>query len=408
MTGLDPLCANLVVWKFGASALAGVAGVRAVAERLVAARRSARHVVAVLAAMDDSTDDLVRLADEVSSAPERRELDALLSVGECVSCALTAMAVRNLGARAVSLAGDQAGVATDASYGAARLLAVDTRRIGDALADGAIVLVAGAQGTSNGDVTRLGRDGADSSAVALAAALGIRRCDVFTELPGVFTADPRIVPAARSLPVLGAHEMRHLAEGGAGVLQSRAVELAEAHGVEIRVRSMSTDEPGTWIRPRRAAVAEGTIVGLAHRRRELLYAASNISPAGVSSALGRRGAAVGTLLREGTGVRFTVPGHEATDVTAAIATAGAVITAREDLGAVSVVGRGIGARPEFAGRARAALERSGIEAQAVTTTFSRVACHLSFEAIDQAARVLHDAFGLSSPLAGAQCSIVSV
>lgn len=208
VTGLDRLSASLVVWKFDSSALAGLAGVRAVAERLVAARRNGRHVVAVLSAMDNSTDDLARLADEVSPAPERRELDALLSVGECVSCALTAMAVRELGARAVSLAGDQTGVSTDASYGAARMLAIDTRRIVDALAAGAIVLVAGAQGTSNGDVTRLGRDGADSLAVALATALGIRRCDVFIELPEVFTADPHIMPAARRPLPAGARRAR--------------------------------------------------------------------------------------------------------------------------------------------------------------------------------------------------------
>jgi len=402
VNAVDDVSAGLVVWKFGRSSLRGIAGVRAVAERLVAARRSGCQVVAVLSAMADSAEQLARLAGEISTRPERRELDALLSVGECVSCALTAMAVRDMGTSVLSLAGDQAGQLTDARYGAARPLAINPDRILEGLAHGAIVLVAGGQGTWNGDVTRLGRDGADSSAVALAAGLGVGRCDVITALPGVFTADPRVVPAARCMQELAADEMRNLAEGGAGMLQREAVELAEALGVEIRVRSMSTDTPGTSIRRQPMAVVEGRIAGVAHQRRERLYTVSDISPAGISSALGRRGAAVGTLLLDDMGVRFTAPGHDAADVTSALALAGAEVTAREDLGAVSVVGTGIGARPDVIGQARSALRRSGIEAHAVTTTVSRIACHLSPDGIDQAARVLHDAFGLGRPIADVQ------
>ena len=231
----------------------------------------------------------------MTARPPLRELDALLSVGESISCALAAMAVSELGSRAVSLTGRQAGISTDAAHGNARLVGISPQRIHDELDAGSIVLVTGFQGvSSDGDVTTLGRGGSDASAVAVAAALGATECEIFTDVPAVFTADPRVVPDARRLSTVRHEEMLEMAEAGAGVLQPRSVELALAHGVDIHLRSSFSAEPGTWIR-REAAGFETTgsaeVAGVAHRRQESLYAADGVGAGAVTAALAERGIA---------------------------------------------------------------------------------------------------------------------
>src|SRR5882757_4749024 len=225
-----------LVWKFGGTSVADHARLRAVAERMVAAQRSGRGVVAILSAMGSSTDELAEMAYKMSARPPLRELDALLSVGESISVALASMAVAELGSHAVSLSGPQAGIRTDGQHGNARLREIRPQRIHDALAQGSIVLVTGFQGMSaDGDVTTLGRGGSDASAVALAAALGATECEIFTDVPAVYTADPRLVPHAERRTSLRPEEMLEMAEAGAAVLQPRAVELAIAHNIDIHL-----------------------------------------------------------------------------------------------------------------------------------------------------------------------------
>ena len=288
-------------------------------------------MVAVLSAMGRSTDDLVEMAYGMSARPPLRELDALLSVGESISCALAAMAVAELGSRAVSLTARQAGIATDDAHGNARLVAVEPQRIHDELADGAIVLVTGFQGVStSGDVTTLGRGGSDASAVAVAVALGADECEIFTDVPAVFTADPRVVPDARRLCSIRHEEMLEMAEGGAGVMQPRSVELALSHGVDIHLRSSFSAE-GAWIR-REAdgfeSAGSTAVAGVAHRRQESLYAVDGVGAGAVVAALAERGISVGAVVPEPARVRFTAPGAEQAEVSAALDGVGAVRSTR--------------------------------------------------------------------------------
>ncbi|HVH22353.1 MAG TPA: aspartate kinase, partial [Pseudonocardia sp.] len=360
------------------------------------AQRSGRGVVAVLSAMGKYTDELVQMAYGMTARPPLRELDALLSVGESISCSLTAMAVSELGARAVSLTGRQAGIATDTAHGNARLVGISPQRIHDELAGGAIVLVTGFQGvTADGDVTTLGRGGSDASAVAVAAALGATECEIFTDVPAVFTADPRVVADARRLASVRHEEMLEMAEAGAGVLQPRSVELALAHGVDVHLRSSFSAEPGTWIR-REAAGFEPTgstdVAGVAHRRQESLYTVAGIGAGVVIAALAARGIAVGAVLPAGAELRFTAPGAEPAEVMAALDAVAAEVTVEQELGSVSVVSLGIARKPQIPMRAVAALEAAGIAPQLVTTTAGRVTVLVQSSQVDEAVRLLHGVF----------------
>src|SRR6184192_2766106 len=247
LEGVEPRLGTLVM-KFGGTSVADPDKLKDVARRLVEARAAGNRVVAVLSAMGDTTDELVRLAYEVSAQPEPRELDMLISVGERISCALAAMAIHDLGAEAISLTGSQAGIVTDTVHGRAKIVDVRARRIHEALDQDRIVLVAGFQGVSTDfDITTLGRGGSDTTAVALAAALGAQVCEIYTDVEGVFTADPRIVPTARRLERLSYEEMLELAASGAKVLALRSVEYARNHGVAVHVRSSFADNDGTFI-----------------------------------------------------------------------------------------------------------------------------------------------------------------
>jgi aspartate kinase len=387
---------SIVVWKFGGTSVGNPDRLRAVAERLVAAQQQGRRVVAVLSAMGTSTDGLFELAYRMSALPPRRELDALLSVGESITCALASMAVHELGSRAVSLTGAQAGIVTDGQHGNARVRAIHPHRIIEAFDDGAIVLVTGFQGISGGgDVTTLGRGGSDASAVALAGALGVAECDIFTDVPGVFTADPRVVPHARKLASLGHDEMLEMAEAGAAVVQPRAVELAMARGIDIHLRSSFSAESGTWIRHGGGAF-EGDdgrdVAGIAHRRHESVYWVRSLSAAAASSALRKCGAAIGVIVRDGDEMRFTTPGTADADVAATLSAGGADVKVLDELGTVSVVSAGIARKPGITARALAALEAADIEPQLVTTTPGRVTVHLCTELVDDAVRLLHEVF----------------
>jgi aspartate kinase len=393
---------STVVWKFGGTSVGDPDRVRAVASRMVAARREGSRVVAVLSAMGHVTDDLLARAHQMSERPPLRELDALLSVGESVSVALTAMAVHELGERAVSLTGGQAGMLTDSTYGNARLRAVRPDRVRAALDDEAIVLVTGFQGLSgDGDVTTMGRGGSDASAVAIAAGLGLTECEIYTDVTGVFTADPRIVPEARRLTVLRHGEMLELAEAGAGVLQPRAVELAADHGVDIHLRSSFTTEPGTWVRGEGSALGPGAefehpaIVGVAHRRTEPLFTAHGVPLAGLISALAARGAPLGLARVSGETVEFTAPGAEVEEIDALLATLsgpGARGPVHADFGSVSLVSPGIARNPGLVAGVLAALDRAGLVARFVQTTPARVCVHLDSAEVEDAVRILHHRF----------------
>jgi aspartate kinase len=363
---------------------------------MVAAQRSGRDVVAILSAMGKSTDELSAMAYQMSSRPPLRELDALLSVGESISVALASMAVSELGSHAVSLSGPQAGIRTDDQYGNARMREIRPQRIHDALAQGSIVLVTGFQGMSaDGDVTTLGRGGSDASAVALAAALGATECEIFTDVPAVFTADPRVVPDATPLASIRHEEMLEMAEAGSGVMQSRSIELAVAHGIDIHLRSSFSCEPGTWIR-REPARFEGAanldVAGIAHRHSESLYAVKDIAVAQVAVALAERGIALGYLQPELAGLRFTAPGAAATEVTAALEAVGASVKVDQELGSVSVVSLGIARRPDVVVRALGALREAGIEPRLVTTTPGRVSVLVDSTLVADAVRLLHTTF----------------
>src|SRR5512133_869418 len=282
----EPRTGTLVV-KFGGTSVADPKKINDVARRLVEARDGGNRVGAVLSAMGDSTDDLVRLAYEVSARPKPRELDMLISVGERISCALAAMAIHDLGAEAISLTGSQAGIVTDTVHGRAKIVDVRARRIHEALDQDRIVLVAGFQGVSTDfDITTLGRGGSDTTAVALAAALGAEVCEIYTDVEGVFTADPRLVPTARKLHAVSYEEMLEMAASGAKVLQVRSVEIARNHGVKLHVRSTFSTEDGTWIREEDDRMLEKALIsGVTHTREETLYRVDGTSPARLFQAL---------------------------------------------------------------------------------------------------------------------------
>src|SRR5690348_10990521 len=255
--------------KFGGTSVADAERIKRAARRIVAARAAGHHVVAVLSARGKTPDELIASAEEVSAAPDPGEMDMLLSTGERISCALCAMAINDLGHKAISLTGSQAGIVTDTSHTKARILDVRADRIRAALDEDRIVLVAGFQGVSTArDVTTLGRGGSDTTAVALAAAMDAEVCEIYTDVAGVFSADPRIVPEARKLPVVSFEEMLEMSASGAGVLQLRSVEYARNHAVRIHCRSSFTEQPGTFVVGEEETMERPLITAVTHSRDE--------------------------------------------------------------------------------------------------------------------------------------------
>ncbi|MFL5825738.1 MAG: aspartate kinase, partial [Thermoleophilaceae bacterium] len=257
--------AQTVVMKFGGTSVADAERIKRAAKRIVREKEAGNRVVAVLSARGKTTDELVSMAYEVSERPHPREMDMLLSTGERISCALAAMVINDLGHEAISLTGSQAGIVTDTSHTKARILDVRADRIRAALDEDRIVLVAGFQGVSTTyDVTTLGRGGSDTTAVALAAALGADVCEIYTDVPGVFSADPRIVPQARKLSVVSFEEMLEMAASGAGVLQLRSVEYARNHGVRIHCRSSFEEGPGTFVLDEQETMERPLVTAVTH------------------------------------------------------------------------------------------------------------------------------------------------
>jgi aspartate kinase len=390
--------------KFGGTSVADPEKIKDVARRLVAARAEGNRVVAVLSAMGDSTDELVRLAYEVSPRPKPRELDMLISVGERISCALAAMAIHDLGAEAISLTGSQAGIVTDTVHGRAKIVDVRARRIHEALDQDRIVLVAGFQGVSTDfDITTLGRGGSDTTAVALAAALGAEVCEIYTDVEGVFTADPRLVPQARKLHAVSYEEMLEMAASGARVLQVRSVEVARNHNVKLHVRSTFSGADGTWIREEDERMLEKALIsGITHTREETLYRVDGTSPARLFAALAEAGVNVDTILRTGPEILFSAPAEDREVAGDTLESLGVDWSARDDLGKVSVIGAGMKSHPGVAAKAFETLTEAGIEPEIVITSPIKIACHVRGEDVERAVAELHRAFELDAPEAERQ------
>jgi aspartate kinase len=398
LAGAEPRLGTLVM-KFGGTSVADPAKIKDVARRLVEARAAGNRVVAVLSAMGDTTDDLVRLAYEVSHRPKPRELDMLTSVGERISCALAAMAIHDLGAEAISLTGSQAGIVTDTVHGRAKIVDVRARRIHEALDQDRIVLVAGFQGVSTDfDITTLGRGGSDTTAVALAAALGAQVCEIYTDVEGVFTADPRLVPEARKLHAVSYEEMLEMAASGAKVLQVRSVEIARNHGVTLHVRSTFSPEDGTWIREEDDRMLEKALIsGVTHTREETLYRVEGTTPSRLFAALAEAGVNVDTIVQTGPEIVFSAPADDRDAASEVLDGLGVRWSARDDLGKVSVIGAGMRSHPGVAAKAFESLAGAGIDPEVVTTSPIKIACHVRSDEVEEAVAVLHRAFELDAP-----------
>jgi aspartate kinase len=398
LEGAEPRTGTLVM-KFGGTSVADPQKIKDVARRIVAAREAGNRVVAVLSAMCDTTDDLVRLAYEVSRKPKPRELDMLISVGERISCALAAMAIHDLGAEAISLTGSQAGIVTDTAHGRAKIVDVRARRIHEALDQDRIVLVAGFQGVSTDfDITTLGRGGSDTTAVALAAALGAEVCEIYTDVEGVFTADPRLVPEARKLHAVSHEEMLELAASGAKVLQVRSVEVARNHGVKLHVRSTFLAAEGTWIREEDERMLEKALIsGVTHTLEETLYRVDGTTPARLFAALAEAGVNVDTIVRTAEELIFSAPADDRDAASEVLDGLGVEWSARDDLGKVSVIGAGMKSHPGVAAKAFETLAEAGIDPAVVTTSPIKIACHVRSDEVDKAVAVLHRAFELDAP-----------
>jgi aspartate kinase len=389
---------GLVVMKFGGSSVADTEKLRSVARRCAAAREAGNRVVAVLSAMGDTTDDLIRLAHEMAAQPDPRELDMLVSVGERISCSLAAMALIELGHRATSLTGSQAGIVTDSTHTKAKIVEVRARRIHEALDRDEIVFVAGFQGVSadSSDVTTLGRGGSDTTAVALGAALGADYCEINTDVRGVFTADPRLVPNARKLDLLTFEEMLEMASSGARVLATRSIEVARSHNVQLHVRSTFEEGEGTWIREEDETMLEKALIsGVVHQREETVYRVDGVAPARLFSALAESAVNVDTIVQTGQEIVFSAPPEDRRDAERALDSLGVQWSARDDLGKVSLVGAGMKSHPGVAAKTFATLEAAGIEAPIVSTSPIKIACHVPSTDVDRAVQALHEAFELA-------------
>jgi aspartate kinase len=401
----------IVVMKFGGTSVADAARLQRVAQRAVAAREAGNDVVVVASAMGKSTDQLIDLANEVSDSPNKREMDMLLSTGERISCALIAMAIHDLGQQAVSFTGSQAGIVTTPEHTNAKIVEIRAHRIHDALAEGRIVLVAGFQGVStNHDVTTLGRGGSDATAVALAAALDADACEIYTDVDGVFTADPRIVPDARKLHFVSFEEMLEMAASGARVLMLRSVEFARNYNVRLHVRSSFHDEPGTWIGKADQRMEDAIISGVTHDDTQARITISDVpdrpgTAARIFGACAELGVNVDMILQTPavggvTDVAFTIP---VGDISGATSTFERIVEeveaggwrSDEHVGIVSLVGAGMKTHPGIAAKMFASLADAGINMEMISTSPIKISCVIPADQVDVAVRTLHAAFELA-------------
>ncbi len=394
--------------KFGGSSVADPDKIKHVARRLVEARERGVRVVATVSAMGDTTDGLVELARQVSPEPHPRELDMLLSTGERIACALVAMAVHDLGYEAVSFTGSQAGIITDPVHTKAKIREITPVRVVEALDRGRIVLVAGFQGFSRDtmDVTTLGRGGTDATAVALAAALGAS-CEIYSDVTGVFTADPRIVPDARKLAKVSYEEMLEMAASGAKVLMLRAVELARSQGVRIHARSTFSNEDGTWVEDA-AALEQAIVSAVTYSGDEVVFSLRDVpdrpgSAAAIFDAVAAEHVNVDTILQnvvhDSAELSFSVPQDDVPATRRALAQAQAAIgeirvEEISDLGKVSLVGAGMRSHPGVAARMFRTLADAGINLRLISTSPIKVSCLIARTDLERAVRSLHEAFSL--------------
>jgi aspartate kinase len=412
----------LVVQKYGGSSLADAERIKRVAERVVARRRRGDDIVVVVSAMGDTTDELRDLAFQISPVPPPRELDMLLTAGERISMALLAMAIHNLGFEARSYTGSQAGVITTATHGRARIIDITPGRLRSALDEGAIAIVAGFQGIAQTtkDVTTLGRGASDTTAVALAAALGADECEIYTDVDGVYTADPRIVPNARHIAQITYEEMLELAACGAKVLHLRSVEYARRAAIPIRVRSSYSDRPGTLVTGSMEdlPVEQALITGVAHDRSE-----AKITVVGVPDEPGQAArifeavaaadinidmivqnvSTVTTGASDGgryTDISFTLPGTDGPAAMAALSRIKEKVGFRDLLyddhvGKVSLIGAGMRSHPGVAAKFFAALGEAGVNIEMISTSEIRISVVCRDTDLDVAVRAVHDAFELN-------------
>jgi aspartate kinase len=409
--------APLVVQKFGGSSLADADRIRRVARRIARERATGSDLVVVVSAMGDTTDRLLSLAAGITEEPDSRELDVLLATGEHQSATLLSMALHALGLPAISLSGPQAGITTDGRYGKARIADIEPRRVRAELEQGKIVIVAGFQGMSeasaaDAEITTLGRGGSDTTAVALAVRLGADRCQIFTDVRGIFTADPRIVPDARQLPVIGYEEMLELAGQGAQVMQTRAVVLGWVNGVVIEVLSSFEDAPGTLIEEDPFVEQRNKVRGLAHDRNVAKVTLVEVPDRpGVAHAvfapLAEAGINVDMIVqnvghRGATDLSFTIPEVE-------LARAKRILdhvvrdlgfremTTDSSVAKVSIVGAGVQNAPGYAARMFGALAAAKVNIEMITTSEIRITCMIAEDDIETAVRALHETFELEKP-----------
>jgi len=405
---------DIVVMKFGGTSVAGAEQIKRAARRIVAAREAGHRVVAVLSARGKTTDELVAQAMEISERPVEREMDMLLSTGERISCALCAMAIHDMGHEAISLTGSQAGIVTDSFHTKAKIVDVRAERIRQTLDEGRIVLVAGFQGvsTESQDVTTLGRGGSDTTAVALAAALEASVCEIYTDVAGVFSADPRIVPDARKLPVTSYEEMLEMSASGARVLQLRSVEYARNNGVRIHCRSSFEDGPGTLVvseeESEKETVEQPFVTAVTHSDGEARVTLTGVSDepgvAGrIFTALADAGINVDVIIQnepvgddELADLSFTIDRTDlagATDTVSALGVSQGVRT-EERIGKVSIVGAGMRSHPGVAAKVFEVLGGEGINIEMISTSPIKISCVISADRVPDAVRALHSAFEL--------------
>jgi aspartate kinase len=403
--------------KFGGTSVADAERIKRAAERIVEKREAGYSVVAVLSARGKTTDELISMAEEVSATPDPREMDMLLSTGERISCALCAMAIHDLGHRAISLTGSQAGIVTDTSHTRARILDVRADRVRAALEQDSIVLVAGFQGVSTADdVTTLGRGGSDTTAVAVAAALSARECEIYTDVAGVFSADPRIVSDARKLPLVSFEEMLEMSASGAGVLQLRSVEYARNHGVRIHCRSSFDDCPGTVVvsegesmdhveKPLITAVTHSTsdamvtLIGVRHEPGVAASIFEALAEAGVNVDMIDQN--VPTSAGGKAEISFTVPHDDLRVATGALQPMEkgvfASMSTQREVGKVSIVGAGMRSHPGVAAKVFRVLNDESINIEMISTSPIKISCVIARGRVEQAVKALHSAFELSGP-----------
>jgi aspartate kinase len=404
---------SLIVQKYGGSSVADAAKIKTVAQRVALTVKDGHGVVVVVSAMGKTTDELIHLAHEITPRPNERELDILLATGEQVSIALLAMAIEALGHKARSFTGEQAGIRTDAAHTRARIVGIDGDKVRRALDDGHVAIVAGFQGVAadDGDVTTLGRGGSDLTAVALAAALPADVCEIYTDVDGVYTADPSIVPEARKLDRISYDEMLEMASLGARVLQSRSVEFAKKYGVPVHVRSTFKPDPGTLVTREDPNMEAVMVTGIAHDRSQAKVTIRRVPDrpgiaAQVFGTVAEQGIVVDMIVqnvsRDGNSdISFTVPRTDRGKVVATLAEVARRIGAEgvihdDRIAKVSIVGVGMRSHSGVAARMFQALSAEGINIQMISTSEIAVSCVIEDKYTELAVRALHETFQLAA------------